>query len=444
MIGSAVPDGKVTCDEQRQRHSERQPATPPARSSTRSRRTSASIPAPIRRSATSSPTAFRAATSSRARSASPRSPRPPARWRSIRRAQGLAHGPGGSAQRSSRRRIALPLRGDRGQGRAEPRGRKRLRRRRPDPLGRPGAARRAGFRSDEAERRRRRSKQFGYNNDFLGYFPMPGAANPSAHGLLVVNHEYTNEELMFPGIGRQDAAQRRVRQDDAGARRDRDGGARRRRDRGPPRRTASGRWCRTRNTRAASMPTTPMEITGPAAGHARMQTKDDPAGKRVLGMLNNCAGGITPWGTWLTCEENFHGYFWGKLDEQHAGGAQPQALRRSRQLDDTGATTPTASTSPRSRTSPTASAGSSRSIRSIPPRRRRSAPRSAASSTRARPASSTRTAATSSIPATTSASTMSIASSPTARVDTANRDGQRATSSTAARCRSPATTPTAR
>ena len=54
-------------------------------------------------------------------------------------------------------------------------------------------------------------QQFGYNNDFLGYLPMPGAANPSQHGLLVVNHEYTNEELMFPGVGAdQDGEGRRT------------------------------------------------------------------------------------------------------------------------------------------------------------------------------------------------------------------------------------------
>ncbi len=41
------------------------------------------------------------------------------------------------------------------------------------------------------------AKQFGYNNDYVGYIPIDGS---SEHGLLVVNHEYTNEHLMFPGI----------------------------------------------------------------------------------------------------------------------------------------------------------------------------------------------------------------------------------------------------
>lgn len=40
-------------------------------------------------------------------------------------------------------------------------------------------------------------RQFGYNNDFVGFIPLDGADD---RGLLVVNHEYTNEHLMFPGI----------------------------------------------------------------------------------------------------------------------------------------------------------------------------------------------------------------------------------------------------
>jgi secreted PhoX family phosphatase len=160
-------------------------------------------------------------------------------------------------------------------------------------------------------------KQFGYNNDFLGYLPMPGAANPSAHGLLVVNHEFTNEELMFPGIGRQDlrsVAFAKMTAELAAIEMAAHGGA------VIEVRRENGKWQVVQNSKYARRidANTPMEITGPAAGHARMQTKDDPAGKRVLGMFNNCAGSTTPWGTWLTCEENFHGYFWGRLDEQHA------------------------------------------------------------------------------------------------------------------------------
>jgi hypothetical protein len=58
--------------------------------------------------------------------------------------------------------------------------------------------------------------------------------------------------------------------------------------------------------------TTPMHLTGPAAGHEWLRTSSDPSGRRVVGMLANCSGGVTPWGTILTAEENFDHYFAGR------------------------------------------------------------------------------------------------------------------------------------
>lgn len=171
-------------------------------------------------------------------------------------------------------------------------------------------------------------QQFGYNNDYIGYLPMPGAANPSAHGLLVVNHEYTNEELMFSGVGEQEtkeAAFAKMTKELVDIEKAAHGGAviEIRRDNSP----GLGKWSVVPNSKYARRidADTVMEITGPAAGNDRLKTNADPTGRRVLGMLNNCAGGVTPWGTWLSCEENFNGYFWGKVADDDP---QAKAFKR--------------------------------------------------------------------------------------------------------------------
>jgi len=155
------------------------------------------------------------------------------------------------------------------------------------------------------------ARQFGYNNDFLGYIPLNGS---SEHGLLVVNHEYTNEELMFPGVGPQDGAAKfaNMTKELADVEMMAHGGS------VLEIRKTNGKWAIVRDSKYTRRITaeTEISISGPAAGHPLMKTNADPTGTRVRGMLNNCAGACTPWGTWLTCEENFNGYFWGQSKDK--------------------------------------------------------------------------------------------------------------------------------
>ena len=156
------------------------------------------------------------------------------------------------------------------------------------------------------------AQQFGYNNDFIGYIPMPGASSPARHGLLVVNHEYTNEELMFAGIGIQktkEAAFAKMTKELVDVEIAAHGGSVLEIKRDPD-------WQVVSSSKYARRITgdTLIDMSGPVAGHDRVRTKEDPSGRTVKGMLNNCAGGVTPWGTWLTCEENFSYYFRGATD----------------------------------------------------------------------------------------------------------------------------------
>lgn len=149
--------------------------------------------------------------------------------------------------------------------------------------------------------------QFGYNNDFTAYIPLPYGSNNSEHGLLCVNHEYTDAEMMFPGSRKNGRPSKRQRIDIEMAC---NGGSI------VEVRKGAKYWdvvAGSRYARRISASQTEMRISGPAAGHPRLRTSADPHGHRVIGTLNNCAGGITPWGTWLMAEENFNKYFIGSL-----------------------------------------------------------------------------------------------------------------------------------
>jgi secreted PhoX family phosphatase len=149
--------------------------------------------------------------------------------------------------------------------------------------------------------------QWGMHNDGMVYFPLHG----SSHGLLVQNHEYTDDVLLFPdGTANWNAEKTRKSLAAHGV--------------GIVEvKKVRGTWKVIRPSDYARRITgnTAIRIGGPAKGDPRLQTGADPSGRWVRGTLNNCAMGYTPWGTYLACEENFNGYF-------RQGGTQTELERR--------------------------------------------------------------------------------------------------------------------
>ncbi|MBI1353671.1 MAG: DUF839 domain-containing protein [Acidobacteria bacterium] len=140
------------------------------------------------------------------------------------------------------------------------------------------------------------SMQVGYNCDNLQWFDLPFG------GLLCVNHEYTNAELMFPTYPTLGADETAVEIEAHGV-----SVAHVR-----PLRTSEGiKWQLVQGSplNRAIRGNDKFEISGPAAGHPLLRTSYDPTGKSTQGTFNNCGGGKTPYNTFLTCEENFDQYF---------------------------------------------------------------------------------------------------------------------------------------
>ncbi|PUE61304.1 transcriptional initiation protein Tat [Limnohabitans sp. Rim8] len=151
----------------------------------------------------------------------------------------------------------------------------------------------------------------GDNNDGMSFFSL-GAD----HGVIAVNNEYANYEYLFVNGRCNSIEDTRKAQAAHGVsvfevRR------------------MGGVWKLQPQARLNRRITanTDMRLSGPAAGSALLKTQADPTGTVALGTFNNCANGRTPWGTYLTCEENFNGYF-GTAESLPQNVAENAAFKR--------------------------------------------------------------------------------------------------------------------
>ncbi len=137
----------------------------------------------------------------------------------------------------------------------------------------------------------------GDNNDGMSFFSIS-----ADYGVIAVNNEYTNYEYLFTNGKCSSLEDVRKAQAAHGVTVFE---VRRKYGLWTAQENSNGSAKRNRRITA----NTPMRVSGPAAGSALLKTNADATATSVLGTFNNCANGRTPWGTYLTCEENFNGYF---------------------------------------------------------------------------------------------------------------------------------------
>jgi uncharacterized protein len=157
--------------------------------------------------------------------------------------------------------------------------------------------------------------QVGHHHDGMHFFPLGDGEDENAHGLLCLNHEYIDVWKLHPN-GPTVVDETRTVPDEVRKEVAAHGVSVVEIRRGP-----DGEWEVVRgpyNRRITAE--TPMEIRGPVRGSDLVKTLHSQDGTRARGTLNNCAHGVTPWNTYLTCEENWAFYFANRGDNprEHA------------------------------------------------------------------------------------------------------------------------------
>lgn len=151
--------------------------------------------------------------------------------------------------------------------------------------------------------------RFGYNCDYIAFMPLPKGSENSEHGLLCVNNEYISPNVIFDGMTEDDAGGKMTKEQV-------DFGMAAMGHSIVEVKFENGAWNVVKDSAYNRRLTveTEMKLSGPVLGHDLVKTKEDPTGTLVKGTNYNCGGGVTPWGTVLTCEEGASDTFGGKPD----------------------------------------------------------------------------------------------------------------------------------
>jgi len=160
------------------------------------------------------------------------------------------------------------------------------------------------FKMDGSNTAQEQLQQAGMHHDAIQFYPITTDSSLDERGLLVMNHEYIDPQILHIGGGvfdqpQQFSAEKVLKEQYAHG------------ISVIEIKKYNAQWQIVRPSSLARRitATTAMTIAGPVAGSDYIKTEADPDGKVILGTFNNCSNGKMPWGTYLSCEENINGYF---------------------------------------------------------------------------------------------------------------------------------------